>query len=117
MDLGFIRCTRADGNVFFKRVGKFEIKPVPTAQACRERLQKLIADAQGDWHHPSVTRFWIERADDVDSKDPMIAAWALEVYQILSKEWEILNQEQLQNEFAKCEEILPPQDVFSQFGL
>lgn len=117
MDLGFIRLTREDGNVYYKRIGKGEKKAVPTAQACRERLQKLLADVNGDWHHPTVTRFWIERASEVESNDGMTAAWGLEVYQRLDKEWEILNQEQLQNEFAKCEEILPPQDVFSQFGL
>ena len=73
---------------------------------CKQRLQKLLEDAQGDPNHLSVRNFWNERARDIGDSDELKAAWATEYFLRLDKLWE---------------ELVGPSDkepdVFGDFGL
>lgn len=90
-----------DGKV--KYVRGSEQLMVPSVEACRERLVKLLEQTGGATIHPDVTTFWMKQAASCNVEDKMKSAWANEVFTRLMRCWDELQE--------------PATDLFSGFGL
>jgi hypothetical protein len=73
------------GKVVFLRGS--ERLAVPSDEALRERLTKLLEEVHGDTSHAKVTQFFNERVRDMGNSDEMKAAWADDVFKRLDAIW------------------------------
>jgi len=107
----FVRVER-DGKVAYVSE-KRELLKLPTEETCREKLIKLLEETKGDAQHPKLKKWWLDRAKECTNPTPMRAAWACEVFELLSKTWDELVGNRVPVPVEKPEEI----DVFADFGL
>lgn len=77
-----------DGRVGF--TNGYRKLTVPTRNALRERLVKLLEEVNGDKDHRKVTDFWKDRAKDCGSSDDMTRAWGCETFERLYESWQEL---------------------------
>lgn len=63
---------------------------VPSKDALRERLIKLLEDAKGDTQSSVIVGFWKDRCRDTGSADDMTRAWGGETYTRLWEIWDEL---------------------------
>lgn len=75
-----------DGEIRFTDGTTRSLK-VPSVQACRERLLKLLEEAGGDRAHPCIKAFWLQRSKEIGDLDQMKAAWARELFVRLEEIW------------------------------
>lgn len=96
-----------DGKIaYFHRNGK--VLPVHAIEKYRVRLDKLLDDAGGDLAAPIIEEFWKLRSEEMKSTsdDGMVAAWAMEVYELIYPLWEEIERREDDGD-----------DLFSAFGL
>lgn len=97
-----------DGAITYIHYRTGKVLRIATNEQYRARLIKLLDEAGGDLSSKVVEDFWRLRNLDIKSNefDGMLAAWALEVYEIMFPIWE---------EFERRED--DGDDLFSAFGL
>jgi len=81
-----------------------QVLRMPTEESIHEKLIKLLEETKGDPQHPTLKKWWLERAKDCTDPNSMRAAWASELFELLSKVWDQLV-------------VFDEPDVFSDFGL
>lgn len=113
------RITNVDGTVILQEGDK--ARKVPSAAALRERLIKLLEEVGGDINHPTVAKFWADRAEALNTTDPVDQAWEAEVYQRMETLWEELTPPKERHEETidmSPDPVTPPEvDIFAEFGV
>ena len=100
--------TRLEKNGIVAFTDGTRTKKVASEQACRERLERLLNDTQGDKQHQIVRDFWLQRSKDLTAEDELTRACASEMFLRLDKVWD---------ELTAVPATLPENDVFAGFGL
>lgn len=78
---------------------------IPTKEALRERLIKLMEDCEGNPHHKEAELFWKDRCKDTGSSDDMTRAWGIEVFERLFEIWQELTGEKKGETSESMEDI------------
>lgn len=90
-----------------------QVLKIASDTVCRERLIRLLEEAEGNAQHVTVYRFWQDRAKEIGSADELRSAWAAEYFQRLSKVWDEL----VTPPPATQEPAEDTEDAFSGFGI
>lgn len=101
-----MKVTRLEKNGIVAYTNGKETKMVPAERACRERLVKLLKDANGDPFADVVEQFWFERSKECGDLDELRRAWADEVFERLYKIFE---------ELVSPPAVADEEDIFSVF--
>ena len=100
--------TRLEKNGMVAFTDGTKTKKVASEQACRERLERLLNDAQGDKQHATVRDFWLDRSKELTAEDELTRVWAEEMFLRLDRIW---------SELTAATAEPSAEDVFAGFGL
>jgi hypothetical protein len=81
---------RLEQNGKVKYVRGEETLIVPSHEACKERLIKLLEETGGDVKHQAIAEFWAKQEQKQDTDDLMKREWARECWGRLCQAWEAL---------------------------